>query len=93
MIVEEMIENKILLLDDMVRKSDSLRREGRVIVQSHGVFDPIHPGMIQHLKHAKKLGDILVVTVIRDKDVHRGPGRPIFPEQFRAENVASLEDG
>ena len=39
MIVEEMIENKILLLDDMVRKSDSLRREGRVIVQRHGVFD------------------------------------------------------
>ena len=33
----------------------------------------------------------MVVTVIRDKDVHRGPGRPIFPEQFRAENVASLE--
>ena len=34
MIVEEMIENKILLLDDMVRKADSLRREGRVVCKA-----------------------------------------------------------
>ena len=91
MIVEEMLEGKILPLDDMVRKAEIIRHEGRTIVQSHGVFDLIHPGIIQHLKHAKKLGDILIVTVIKDKDVHRGPGRPIFSEKFRAENAASLE--
>lgn len=91
MITAETTENKILLLDDMVKKADALRQDGRVVVQSHGVFDLIHPGIIQHLKHAKKLGDVLMVTVIRDKDVHRGPGRPIFPDKFRAENVASLE--
>lgn len=31
-----------------------------------------------------------MVTVIKDKDVRRGPGRPIFPENLRAENIASL---
>lgn len=34
---------------------------------------------------------MLVVTVIKDKDVRRGPGRPVFSEQLRVENVASLE--
>jgi len=33
---------------------------------------------------------VLIVTVIADKDVRRGPGRPIFPEAMRLENVASL---
>ena len=53
MIVEEMLEGKILPLDDMVKKAEIIRHEGRTIVQSHGVFDLIHPGIIQHLKHAK----------------------------------------
>ncbi len=34
---------------------------------------------------------MLVITVIRDKDVRRGPGRPIFTEELRAENVASIQ--
>lgn len=75
----------------MVRKVRSLQREGRVVVQSHGVFDLIHPGIIRHLSEAKKQGDVLVVTLIKDKDVRRGPGRPVFPEHLRAENIASLE--
>jgi len=68
-----------------------LRESGKVIVQSHGVFDLVHPGIIQHLEEAKARGDVLVVTVIRDQDVRRGPGRPIFPEMMRAQNVASLQ--
>lgn len=83
--------NKILTLDEIVDKVKALKKAGQVVVQSHGVFDLIHPGIIQHLNHAKRLGDVLIVSVIKDKDVHRGPGRPIFPESFRAENVASLE--
>ncbi|MBI5048535.1 MAG: adenylyltransferase/cytidyltransferase family protein [Deltaproteobacteria bacterium] len=85
------VKNKILTLDEIIDKAKALKKEGKVVVQSHGVFDLIHPGIIKHLNHAKKLGDVLIVSVIKDKDVHRGPGRPIFPEAFRAENVASLE--
>ncbi len=84
-------KNKILSLDTLIDKVEILKKEGKVIVQSHGIFDLIHPGIIQHLDSAKQQGDILVVTVIKDKDVRRGPGRPIFPEQLRLENVASLE--
>ena len=85
------ISKKILTLDEMVDRVKSLKEKGKVVVQSHGVFDLIHPGIIKHLNQAKEAGDILIVSVIQDKDVHRGPGRPIFQEVFRAENVASLE--
>lgn len=89
--MHDTVINKILTLEQAVDKAKDLKRADKVIVQSHGVFDLIHPGIIKHLNQAKKLGDILIVSVIKDKDVHRGPGRPIFPETFRVENVASLQ--
>lgn len=89
--VKKTIQKKILLLDDLIRKVEDLKKAGKTIVQSHGIFDLIHPGIIKHLNQAKEQGDVLIVTVVKDKDVRRGPGRPIFPESFRVENVASLE--
>ena len=83
--------DKILLLEDLVKKVDELKKAGKIIVQSHGIFDLVHPGILTHLNSAKKQGDILIATVVKDKDVRRGPGRPIFPENLRVENVASLE--
>ncbi|QPJ65292.1 MAG: adenylyltransferase/cytidyltransferase family protein [Candidatus Nitrohelix vancouverensis] len=81
---------KIWALGELIPEIERLRKDGKTIVQSHGVFDLIHPGIIQHLNSARTQGDILVVTVIKDKDVRRGPGRPVFPESMRALNVASL---
>jgi rfaE bifunctional protein kinase chain/domain len=85
------MKEKVLSLDELVNKVKELREEGKTVVQSHGIFDFIHPGIIRHLNSAKKQGDVLIVTVIKDKDIRRGPERPIFPEAFRVENVASLE--
>jgi bifunctional ADP-heptose synthase (sugar kinase/adenylyltransferase) len=79
------------LLDDLVREVQRLKAEGKTVVQSHGIFDLIHPGIIRHLDEAKGQGDVLVVTVVKDRDVRRGSGRPLFQEVLRAENVASLE--
>jgi rfaE bifunctional protein nucleotidyltransferase chain/domain len=84
-------EQKILLPEDLIARVADLKRQGKVVVQSHGVFDLIHPGHVTHLASAREQGDVLVVTVIKDRDVRRGPGRPVFPERARAENVASLE--
>ena len=33
----------------------------------------------------------LVVTITTDRHVNKGPGRPVFPEQLRAEMLAGLE--
>lgn len=82
---------KIININELVKIIREDQRKGRTVVQSHGIFDLIHPGIIKHINDAKSQGDTLVVTVIKDKDVRRGSGRPIFPEGLRAENVASLE--
>lgn len=84
------LKRKILLLDELIKKVKTLQQKGKVVVQSHGIFDLIHPGIIKHLDSAKEQGDILIATVIQDKDVRKGSGRPIFPDTLRAENVASL---
>ena len=86
-----MLNEKILTFDRLIEKVRELQNEGKLVVQSHGIFDLIHPGIITHLNSAKEQGDVLIVTVIKDKDVRRGPSRPVFPEQFRTGNVASLE--
>lgn len=84
------MKDKILYFEDLLKKVEGLKKKKKTIVQSHGVFDIIHPGVIQHLNSARKQGEVLIVTVIKDKDVRRGPGRPVFNENLRAENVASL---
>lgn len=60
------------------------------IVLCHGVFDLLHVGHIKHLKKAKQLGDLLVVTITPDKFVNKGPGRPVFNENLRAEAISAL---
>jgi rfaE bifunctional protein kinase chain/domain/rfaE bifunctional protein nucleotidyltransferase chain/domain len=70
---------------------DRFRREGKVIVQCHGVFDLLHPGHVLHLEEAKKLGDILVVTITPDIYVNKGPGRPIYTQDQRALMISALQ--
>lgn len=67
------------------------KHKEKVIVHCHGCFDCLHIGHIRHLQAAKGTGDILVVTVTDDKNVGKGPGRPIFNESDRAEMLAALE--
>lgn len=64
---------------------------GKKIVHCHGVFDLLHIGHIKHFSAAKKLGDVLVVTVTPDRFVFKGPGRPYFTEKLRADAIAALE--
>ena len=47
---------------------------------------------MRYLASAKALGDVLVVAVNSDKQARRlkGEGRPLMPENERAEMVASL---
>jgi rfaE bifunctional protein kinase chain/domain/rfaE bifunctional protein nucleotidyltransferase chain/domain len=85
-----MSQEKILSLVDLTRKSAQLRQEGKRIVLCHGTFDLMHTGHIRYLKSAREKGDVLFVTVTADTFVNKGPGRPIFPQELRAENLSSL---
>jgi rfaE bifunctional protein nucleotidyltransferase chain/domain len=72
---------------------DRLRAAGRRIVFTNGVFDLLHPGHVRYLRHARSLGDALIVGVNADASVRRnkGPVRPINPERERAEVVAAVD--
>lgn len=81
---------KILTLDELEAKSRELRAAGRRVVMCHGTFDLMHTGHIKHLQRAKVEGDVLLVTLTGDAYVNKGPGRPVFGEDLRAEALASL---
>ena len=85
-----MSQEKILSLRDLSKKSAQLRKEGKHIILCHGTFDLLHTGHIRYLKSAREKGDILFVTITADSFVNKGPGRPVFPQDLRAENLSSL---
>jgi len=84
-------ERKIKTFAELRRLVSGMQAKGKKIVQCHGIFDIIHPGIVRHVESAKKQGDCLVATVVRDKDVRKGPNYPIFGEKLRAESIAAVE--
>src|SRR3989338_2901588 len=74
---------KIVSLEEIAQISKEEREKGRRLVQCHGVCDLVHPGHIKHLQEAKKLGDLLVVSLTADEFVNKGPDRPVFKEELR----------
>lgn len=62
------------------------------IILTTGVFDLVHPGHIDYFEKAKSSWDsILVVSVVDDKFVRKGPGRPIFGQDLRLSWLAAFE--
>ena len=57
----------------------------------HGVFDLLHIGHIKYFQEAKSLCDFLVVSITPDQYVNKGPGRPKFSENLRAEAISALD--
>lgn len=86
-----MATNKILDIDSLAKLAHELRLRGKKVVLCHGTFDLMHTGHIRYLQRAQKEGDVLMVTVTADEFVNKGPGRPVFGQQLRAENLAALE--
>ena len=86
-----MRSNKIISINDLSKKISDLKKKNKKIVHCHGVFDVLHVGHIKHFNTAKKLGDVLIVTVTPDKYVNKGPNRPIFPLEARMQCIAALK--
>jgi rfaE bifunctional protein kinase chain/domain/rfaE bifunctional protein nucleotidyltransferase chain/domain len=66
-------------------------RNKKKIVLCHGVFDLVHYGHIMHFKSAKQHGDILIVSITRDKFIKKGFNRPIFNEIQRLKYLSEIE--
>ena len=79
-----MTENNMKILQELQNSSSK-------IVLAGGVFDIIHPGHINTLNAAKKLGGTLVVVVATDKTALKMKKRkPLHSAELRQELVSSL---
>ncbi len=80
---------KIISKNEIIELKE-LRKCGKKIVLCHGVFDLVHPGHIIHFQEAKKMGDILVVSITAAKYVRKGPGRPYFDDEMRMKFLSEI---
>ncbi len=83
--------NKIISKNEFLEEKEKIKKEGKKVVLCHGVFDLVHPGHIVHFQEAKKMGDILVVSITAAKYVRKGPGRPYFDDETRLRFLSAIE--
>jgi rfaE bifunctional protein nucleotidyltransferase chain/domain len=79
--------------EDLPRLRVEATASGRTIALANGIFDLFHVGHLRYLQGAKALADLLVVAVNSDASARalgKGPGRPVVPEEERAEIVGGL---
>lgn len=81
----------IISLNDLPRIR--IEHHNQTIVLAGGVFDLMHPGHIDLLKHMRESGDIVVVAVTSDKRVKqkKGKARPIHDQQTRLTMVEATK--
>lgn len=84
---------KIKTAEEIVKIVKALKKQGKKIVTTNGMFDILHKGHCAYLAEAKSLGDILVVAINTDETVKKlkGQNRPINNQHDRAEVLAALQ--
>ena len=86
-----LIIEKIKSIEEIAEIIESNKSNNKEIVHAHGCFDLLHYGHIRFLEKAKELGDILIVSITSSDYINKGPGRPIFDNDQRSYQLASLE--
>jgi len=83
---------KIITTNEASVLLKKLKTNNIKIFLAHGVFDILHLGHIKHFEDIKKKDPSakLFVTITGDNYVKRGPGRPYFKENQRAEMLSSI---
>jgi rfaE bifunctional protein nucleotidyltransferase chain/domain len=78
--------------DELLRLTARDKGDGRRVVFTNGCFDLLHPGHVRCLAAARALGDVLIVGVNSDLSArkNKGDGKPLVPQQDRAEVLAAL---
>ena len=88
-----MATKRVVDRSELEVKVADARAHGRRIVFANGCFDVLHVGHVRYLEAAKALGDLLIVAINSDEQAHRlkGEGRPLMPQDQRAEIVSALD--
>jgi rfaE bifunctional protein nucleotidyltransferase chain/domain len=78
--------------EELIAARAEWKRQGKTVVFTNGCYDLLHPGHIRLLEAARSLGDVLILALNSDASVRRikGPGRPLVPQQDRADLAAAL---
>ena len=84
--------SKILTEQELKLQIGRLKKLGKKIVFTNGVFDLIHVGHIKLFQKAKFLGDTLVVGINSDHSARelKGEGRPIIGGMERALIISAM---
>lgn len=82
--------DKIKTLSEII--SLDLKKSGKKVGFTSGVFDLLHEGHVAYLERARSLCDFLVVGINSDESVRalKGLSRPINPAESRARVLAGL---
>jgi rfaE bifunctional protein nucleotidyltransferase chain/domain len=85
--------SRIVKRSDLITIVETERRSGKRIVLANGCFDVLHVGHVRYLEAARALGDLLIVGVNSDEQARRlkGEGRPLLPQDQRAEIISAIE--
>lgn len=85
---------KILDRQQLRQRVAEWREREEPITLANGCFDLLHVGHVRYLRAAKELGGKLIVAINSDESVRslKGEGRPLMPEDERAEILAALAD-
>ena len=86
-----MSKHKQKSLEELVLIVNEAKPRGLKVVLAHGVFDLLHYGHMRYLEQSKALGNLLIVSVVADKFVKKGPGKPVYNQNVRLYSIAALE--
>ncbi len=83
---------RVVSRDELLRRAASWRVSGKTVALANGLFDLVHVGHLRYLEEAAMLADVLVVAINDDASARalKGEGRPIVPQQERAELIAGF---
>ena len=90
---QENLQNKIVTLEEAIRRRGIWRNTGLKVTFTNGCFDILHRGHVTYLTQAADLANRVIVGLNTDASVKRqgkGTDRPINDEESRAVVLASL---
>ena len=90
--LRELEHHGLIFFEENSPRLTPVGRKEIVVVMVGGSFDIIHPGHIETLREAKKLGDLLAVSVARDRTYKRNKHKdPLHGEKLRRDLVCSVK--
>ena len=85
--------NVIQPIDKILEIRKELKKDGKKVVFTNGVFDILHAGHVDYLAKARQCGDALILALNSDASVKRikGEKKPIVPQNERAFILSNLK--